>query len=144
MCSCTIGKYVGPDEHVLHHIDLDVQMADSSEVTPEVRDVLKKARNYYSQKPNTKMLGIKALPVSKWIYCFLTDTNSNLWNNYMHRIGQAPVIYDENRSRQTANQLERLLDTKGCFHSDVSFDTLSIKRRNISIAYHVKIGRAHV
>lgn len=138
MCSCTIGKYVGPDEHVLHHIDLDVQMADSSEVTPEVRDVLKKARNYYSQKPNTKMLGIKALPVSKWIYCFLTDTNSNLWNNYMHRIGQAPVIYDENRSRQTANQLERLLDTKGCFHSDVSFDTLSIKRRNISIAYHVK------
>ncbi len=138
MCSCTIGKYVGPDEHVLHHINLDVQMADSSEVTPEVRDVLKKARNYYSQKPNTKMLGIKALPVSKWIYCFLTDTNSNLWNNYMHRIGQAPVIYDENRSRQTANQLERLLDTKGCFHSDVSFDTLSIKRRNISIAYHVK------
>lgn len=138
MCSCTIGKYVGPDEHVLHHIDLDVQMADSSEVTPEVRDVLKKTRNYYSQKPNTKMLGIKALPVSKWIYCFLTDTNSNLWNNYMHRIGQAPVIYDENRSRQTANQLERLLDTKGCFHSDVSFDTLSIKRRNISIAYHVK------
>ncbi len=138
MCSCTIGKYVGPDEHVLHHIDLDVQMADSSEVTPEVRDVLKKARNYYSQKPNTKMLGIKALPVSKWIYCFLTDTNSNLWNNYMHRIGQAPVIYDENRSRQTANQLERLLDTKGCFHSDVSFDTLSIKKRNISIAYHVK------
>ena len=144
MCSCTIGRYVGPDEHVLHHVDLDVQMADSSEVTPEVRDALKKARNYYSQKPNSKVLGIKALPVSKWIYCFLTDTTSNLWNNYMHRIGQAPVVYDENRSRQTANQLERLLDTKGCFHSGVSFDTTDIKGRNISIAYHVKATQRYM
>ncbi len=129
-------------EHVLDRIELDVVMADSSEVTPEVRDALKKVENYYTQKPNSKFL-FKGLPIGKWIYCF-SGTSNNAWNNYMHRIGQAPVIYDESRSIRTANQIDRLLDSKGCFGSTVRFDTLAIKNYNIRIGFHVTATHRYI
>ena len=134
LASCSVSKYVGPDQHVLHDVTLDLQMADSSAVTPEVKDAVKHAKKYYLQRPNTKFLGLKGLPVSKWVYCFLSDTTSNFWNNSMHRIGQAPVIYDEGRTMQTVKQLQQLMDSKGCFGSAVSFDTVEIDGYNISIA----------
>lgn len=138
MTGCTIDRYVGEGEHVLHDIVLDVQMADSSAVTPEVKDAVKQAKKYYVQRPNTKFLGLKNLPMSKWVYCFMTDTTSNLWNNGFHRLGEAPVIYDENRSKQTAKQLQQLMEAKGCFGSQVTFDTVKVKRRNITIRYDIR------
>lgn len=126
----------------MDRIELDVVMADSSEVTPEVRDALKKVENYYTQKPNSKFL-FKGLPIGKWIYCF-SGTSNNAWNNYMHRIGQAPVIYDESRSIRTANQIDRLLDSKGCFGSTVRFDTLAIKNYNIRIGFHVTATHRYI
>lgn len=134
LTSC-VGRFVADGEHVLDRIELDVAMADSSAVTPEVRDALKKVENYYTQKPNSKFL-LQGLPIGKWIYCF-SGTSNNAWNNYMHRLGQAPVIYDESRSIRTAHQIDRLLNSKGCFGSTVSFDTLAIKGYNIQIGFHV-------
>ncbi len=138
LCSCSVEPYLGPGEHVLHDVTLDVQMSDSSAVTPEVAAALKHAKKYYLQRPNTKALGIKWLPISKWAYCFLTDTTSNFWNNAMHRIGEAPVVYDEERSRQTADQLRQLMVSKGCFGSTASFDTVETDDHNISIRYNIK------
>lgn len=138
MCSCSVGRYVGPDEHVLHDVVLHVQMADSSEVTPEVKDAFKHAQKYYLQRPNAKVLGIKWMPYSKWVYCFLTDTTSNLWNNTLHRMGDAPVIYDEERCRQTSMQLQQLMESKGCFGSTVTLDTTEISGYNICIQYNIK------
>ena len=138
LCSCSVEPYLGPGEHVLHDVTLDVQMSDSSAVTPEVAAALKHAKKYYLQRPNTKALGIKWLPISKWTYCFLTDTTSNFWNNAMHRIGEAPVVYDEERSRQTADQLRQLMVSKGCFGSTASFDTVETDDHNISIRYNIK------
>ena len=143
-CSCSVTPYLGHGEHVLHDVALDVQMADSSNVTPEVKAALKHAKKYYLQRPNTKALGIKWLPTSKWAYCFLTDTSSNLWNNMWHRMGEAPVVYDEERSRQTATQLQQLMVSKGCFGSTVTFDTVEIKRHNISIRYNIKATRRYI
>ena len=42
---CSADKYLGEGESLLYHIDQTVVMADTSEVTPEVRDALKKSAN---------------------------------------------------------------------------------------------------
>ena len=144
LTSCTVGKYIPEGGHLLHDIELKVEMADSSAVTPEVKDAIKHAKKYYSQRPNTKVLGIKWLPSSMWTYCFLTDTTSNFWNNSMHRLGEAPVVYDEGKTRQTVRQLQQLMEAKGCFGSQVSFDTVSMSRRNISIRYNIKATRRYM
>lgn len=139
-----MSHYLKEDEQVLHIAELDVQMADGSAVSPEVKDALKHAKNYYTQRPNTKLFGMQGLPVSKWVYCHLADTNSNMWNNYIHRIGQAPVIYDEERSIRTVKQLNWLLESKGCFGSKVSFDTISKSRYRIGIRYNIKASRRYM
>ncbi|MBQ9418327.1 MAG: BamA/TamA family outer membrane protein [Bacteroidales bacterium] len=140
-----MGRYIPKGEHVLHSIELDLQMADSSDVPAEVKETIKDAKNYYSQRPNIKVFGIKWLPVAKWLYCFMTDTNSNMWNNYMHRLGEAPVVYDEALAVRTATQLQGLMQSRGCFQTEVSFDTLSIRRRNINLCFHLKASpRYHI
>ena len=119
-------RYLADGEHILYKNQLDVQMADSSEVTTEVQEALKRVKNYYRQKPNSKVLGIDWLRVGMTIYGWASPSDSSIWGNYWRRLGQAPVIYDEGRASRTASELSGLLSAKGCFGSTVTFDTTSI------------------
>ncbi|MCR5445921.1 MAG: BamA/TamA family outer membrane protein [Bacteroidales bacterium] len=142
--SCYTYRYVPDGEHVLYKNKLDVTMVDSTEVSPEVKDALKNARNYYLQKPNSKVLGIDRLRMGMTIYGIANPKDHTFIGNYFRRLGQAPRIYDVDRANQTANQLQRLLQAKGCFGSTVSFDTLKMTRHNITVGYHVKATRRYM
>lgn len=145
LASCGgVRRYLAQDEHILYKNQLDVRMADSSEVTPEVQDALRRAKNYYSQKPNSKVLGIDWLRVGMTIYGIASPNDSTIWGNYWRRLGQAPRIYDEGMAQRTATQLAGLLESKGCFGSTVSFDTTSIDGKDISISYHVRATQRYV
>lgn len=137
LSSCSTDKYLGEGECRLHSIEQTVTMADSSAVPPEVTDALKKSRNYYLQQPNSKFLGMENMTIGMWIYCIASPTDSSFWGRYWRNLGQAPVVYDESKAHRTAQQLQNLLETKGCFNSTVTFDTTKIEDRGISIAYHI-------
>lgn len=141
---CYTYRYVPEGSLLLYHTEQTVVMADSSEVTPEVRDALKKSGDYYVQRRNSKVFGIKKLPVGLWLYGVASPKDHTLWGNYWRRLGQAPVIYDANKAEQTAQQLQRLLETKGCFHSKVDFDTLEIRGKKISIGYHISATQRYI
>lgn len=136
--SCYTYRYVPEGEHVLYKNKLEVTMADSSKVSPEVKEALKNARNYYIQKPNSKVLGIDRLRIGMNIYGIANPKDKSLIGNYFRRLGQAPRVYDADKAAASASQLQRLLQAKGCFGSTVSFDTLKLTRHNISVGYHVK------
>lgn len=135
--SCYTYRYVPEGEHVLYRNVLDVAMADGSEVTPEVKDALRNARNYYLQKPNSKVLGIQPLRLSMGIYGIANPKDKSFVGNYFRRLGQAPRIYDADKAATTAIQLQRLLQSRGCFGSTVTYDTLKLTPHNITIGYHV-------
>ncbi len=139
--SCSFEKYLGEGESLLYKTEQTVVMADSSTVTPEVKEALKKSQDYYLQHPNTKVLGI---PVGIRVYCVANPTDSSFWGNYWRNLGQEPVIYDEGKTLQTAKQLQHLLESKGCFNSTVTFDTTRLKNRKISIAYHISATQRYV
>ena len=140
----SVRRYIPEGEHLLYKNRIDVQMADSSAVTPEVQDALKHAKNYILQKPNSKVFGIDQLRVGMTIYGWTSPKDSSLWGNYWRRMGQAPRIYDEARARRTASQLTSLLHAKGCFGSTVSFDTTEIDGKDISICYHVRATQRYI
>ncbi len=119
-------------------------MSDSSEVTPEVKDALKKSNNYYLQRRNSRVLGIRWLPVGMRIYSIASPKDSTFWGNYWRRLGQAPVVYDEDKSRRTAQQLQGLLQSKGCFNSTVTFDTLEVRKKKITIGYHITATQRYI
>lgn len=139
-----VRRYLADGEHILYKNQLDVQMADSSDVSPEVQEALKRVKNYYRQKPNSKVLGIDWLRVGMTIYGWASPSDSSIWGNYWRRLGQAPVIYDEGRATRTASEISGLLAAKGCFGSTVTFDTTSIDGKDLSICYHVRATQRYV
>ena len=137
LAGCYTNRYIPEGSHILDETVQTIVMADSSAATPEVSDAIKRSNNYYAQRPNPKFLGIKSMPVGVWLYSIARPTDSTFWGNYWRRLGQAPVVYDENKARRTARQLQGLLESKGCFKSTCTFDTIAIDGRKISIGFHL-------
>lgn len=144
LTSCSFEKYLSEGESLLYKTEQTVAMADSSDVTPEVKAALKKSENYYLQRPNSKFLGIQGMPVGMWFYCVASPTDSSFWGRYWRNMGQEPVIYDEEKARRTAQQLHNLLESKGCFNSTVTFDTTELEDRKISITYRIKATQRYI
>lgn len=137
LTGCYTNRYIPDGSHRLYNTEQTVVMADSSEVTPLVKEALKKSNNYYLQRRNSRVLGIKWLPVGMRIYSIASPKDSTFWGKYWRRLGQAPVVYDEDKARRTAQQLQGLLNAKGCFNSTVTFDTLELRNKKITIGYHI-------
>lgn len=134
---CYTNHYIPDGSHRLDETVQTVEMTDGSDATPEVEEALKKSENYYVQLRNSKVFGIRWLPVGMWLYSIAKPTDSTFWGNYWRRLGQAPVIYDEEKANRTARQLQGLLESKGCFNSTVTFDTMEMVDKRIAIGYHI-------
>ena len=133
--SCrSVDKFVQPDERVLNHNVFQIQMADSSEVPSEINEALSDMKKYVKQKPNSHVLG-KGPRLSMYIYCLSNPDKDNFWHRYLRRKGQAPVIFDESLTAQTCNQLTSLLNAKGCFNSQVTYDTVWQHSHDLDVIY---------
>jgi outer membrane protein assembly factor BamA len=137
LSGCYVNKYIPEGQHRLKKTRQTVVMSDGSEVSSEVNEALKNSLQYYSQRSNSKFLGISWLPVSMWTYGTAHPSDNSFFGNYWRRMGQAPVVYDAQKAENTVKQLEGLLEMKGCFGSKVTFDTVEINPKKISIAYHI-------
>ena len=144
LAGCYTNRYIPEGSHRLYNTVQTVSMCDSTEVTPEVKDALKKSGNYYLQRRNSRVLGITWLPVGMRIYSIASPKDSTFWGNYWRSLGQAPVVYDEEKARRTAQQLQGLLESKGCFNSTVTFDTLEVNEKKITIGYHVNATQRYI
>lgn len=130
-------KFLLDDQRTLSDVHYQITMTDSTSRAPkEVLDALSDIKNYTRQKPNTRLLGIGPR-MKMHIYCLSTPGDTNFIQNYLRRTGQAPVVYSPAATMQTVQQLEGLLSTKGCFHSEVTFDTVHKGKYDTEITYHL-------
>ncbi len=137
LTSCaSVDKFIQPDERVLNRNRFEVSMADGSKPSKEINEALSDMKKFIRQKPNSHILGFGPR-LSMRIYCLSNPDKDNFWHNYLRRRGQQPVVYDENASTQTANQIAGLLESKGCFHSSVTFDTIHTQSNNLDVIYHI-------
>lgn len=133
LSSCCVSKYLHNDEYILaaNHYDI---ITDSTNIAG-VENVFNPSQ-YSIQNPNKYLLGL--VRVKMRLYCMSNPADSGWVNRYLRRKGEAPVIYNDNSTQLTANQFEGLLYTKGCFQSEVSYDTLHRKRHDVAVTYHIK------
>ena len=143
---CYSYRYVPEGEHVLEDNKVYVEMADGSEVSSEVKEALSDVQSYFLQKPNSHLLGIRFLPsrVGMAIYGIAHPKDSTFVGRYFRRLGQAPRIYDADKARRTAQQIERLMVSRGSFGTRVSYDTVKVSKHNITIGYHVNATRRYL
>ncbi|MBO7540077.1 MAG: hypothetical protein J6T33_00290, partial [Bacteroidales bacterium] len=135
-CSCGVDKFIPQGEYLLTKNNVEIDYSDlDKEEAKGVQQAISGVKNYIRQKPNSKLI---ISPVAMRIYCLSSPTDSNWINRTIRRQGEAPVIYSQDQAERSVRQIQLLLESKGCFGSQVSYDTAIAKTNRISVTYKIK------
>lgn len=134
LASCNVTKYVPEDQCLLYKAR--VKCVDDKSV-PDMR-------NYLRQKQNTEIFGFWKLQLHVYNTAPLdttTKSKKRLARNAF-KMGEAPVIYDEDLTRVSMQQLEQQMSNMGYFHAEV--DThIVVKDRKVDITYLITANQPY-
>ncbi len=126
--SCSVSKHIPDNEYLLKDVSVvcDNQRADKAYTFED----------YILQTPNTKWFGAK-VPLK--LYC-LSGADETKWTNrLLHRIGEAPVLYDSVSAQKSCNEIKRMLANEGYMKAQVR-QNKHIKGKKMSLEYVVEPG----
>lgn len=130
LCACNTTKYVPEGQYLLDKAK--VKCVDDKKVSAG------ELRSYLRQKQNTEILGFWKLQLDVYNTAprdTTTKSNKRLARN-AHKMGEAPVVYDEELTRISMQQLEQRMNNMGYFHASVD-TVLRYKKRKVSVTYLV-------
>lgn len=133
--ACSSTRHVPEGSMLLD--DVSIVVADSS--------VLDRTEliNYVRQLPNHKVLGFAKLQLG--VYNLSGRDSSKWYNRWLRRLGQPPVIYDQNLTDASVRQLRQALVNSGYMDARVEADTMrSQLDRKMKVTYRLYPGEAHV
>ena len=134
--SCQATKYLPEDEYLLQ--DYKVEM--SEKIESGNGDLDKKAlKQYIKQKPNKRIFGWRFYLS---LYNLSSPEKENGFNNWLRRIGEPPVIYDEDLKQRSTDQLRLYMQNKGFYNVEVS-DTTFFKKQRANVTYRVTPNRPY-
>ena len=133
MCSCSINRHLEDNTYILkkNTVTLDNSTNQSISITKkEINDIIK-------QKPNKRITGL--IPFHLWIYTLSNPTKNNWINNYLRKIGEAPVVLEEKLTQKSRLQIKSYFENNGYFTSTIK-DTVIYKNKKAYVHYHIKTG----
>lgn len=125
--ACNSTKYVPEGEYLLEKVKIskDNKVATKEEI-----------ESYLRQKPNSAMLGL--FKVQLGIYN-LSGNDSSKWTNRMlKKIGDEPVIYNQQFTEITESQIKRLYSNRGYMNAEVSSELSHPKEKTAVVEYNIK------
>lgn len=135
MWACSSSRHVPGGKYLLDNVELKVD--DSSDV--DQADLI----NYVRQLPNHKVLGFVKLQLG--IYNMSGSDSSKWYNRWLRRLGQPPVVYEEDITEASRRQLRQALVNKGYMDAVVTVDTVSdADSRKMKVRYNLYPGDAHM
>lgn len=131
---CSSTKHVPNGQYLVESVKVEIE--DNKQVS------VSELNNYLRQIPNHKVLGFLKLQLATYN---MSGKDSTKWyNKWIRKIGQAPVIYDEQLTDASANQLKQALINKGYLETSVKVDTFKHdKRKKIDVKYTITTGKPH-
>ena len=133
LCSCNMAKFVPEDKQLLYKVHIDVDGTNQVQGT--------KLKHYLRQTPNTEVLGFWKLQLHLYNTAPLdTLTPYDKWaTRNARKIGEAPVVYDNNQTIQSMAQITKAMHNEGFFRATVDTSTVT-KDRKVWLTYHVQSG----
>lgn len=99
-------------------------------------------RVYVRQEANSRWLNSIKVPLG--IYCMSGTDSTRRFNRLIHRIGEAPVVYDEKLTNYSKRSIEAALRSQGYLQAVVATDT-TLGNRRTRLRYNLQTGpRYHV
>ena len=120
--SCSSVKHVPEGNLLVDKVKIDIK--DNSEVSS------KELYNYLRQTPNHTVLGFAKLQLAT--YNMSGHDTTKWYNRWLRRLGQAPVLYNDNLTQASAFQLRQALINKGYLSAQVDVDTVRYDKKKKS------------
>jgi len=129
--ACNSVKYVPEGKYLLNKVSVKI-----NDKTIKRQDLKTQVR----QKENLRILGI--LKFHLWLYDLSPKNKENGW---LKRIGEAPVIYEEDQSLRSKEQLLIYLSNKGYYNALVN-DTVvyRLNKRKVNLVFNIKAGQPYL
>ena len=133
--SCSVYKYVPPDNYLLDKVTIEVE-ENGLESTAQY-----KGMSY--QTPNTKWFGLLRVPLA--VYSLSSrKVDETGRNSLIRRIGEEPVLLDTMLCRASADNILKAMVNKGYLNADVKYTVLFSNRPKAEVNYILKPENQYV
>lgn len=134
--ACNTTKFVPEGKYLLNKVH--VKCVDDKSVSTASMN------SYLRQKQNTEIFGFWKLQLHIYNTApadTTTKANKKLAEN-AHKMGEAPVIYDDQLTEVSMQQLKQQMNNMGYFHADVDTQKV-IKKRKINLTYLITANKPY-
>jgi outer membrane protein assembly factor BamA len=130
--ACSSTKYVPDGKYLLDKVKIH---SDRKELSGS------DLRTYIHQSPNSKWFSL--FKTQLYIYN-MSGRDSTSWiNKALRKIGDAPVIYNEDEARRSQKELRLAVQNMGYLGAYVEQDTVT-KKKKIELTYNIKSGEPYI
>jgi len=97
--ACSVTRYIPDGEYLLHKVKIE-----TDKETPRRERIPKEEfAKFIRQSPNKRILGTN---LRVWLYEQADSAKHNGWNNWKRRVGEEPVLLEENYTQRSAQNLK--------------------------------------
>lgn len=132
LASCSATKYVPSGQYLLDnvHIRSDNKDVKSSDLSLYVR-----------QNPNSKWFSL--IKTQLYVYNWSGRDSTRWVNRLLRKMGDPPVIYSEEETDRTCDEMTKAVRNMGFMGAQVEAD-LRKKKKKVDVTYRVTTGRPYV
>ncbi|MDO4759128.1 MAG: BamA/TamA family outer membrane protein [Rikenellaceae bacterium] len=129
--ACSVTRYIPDGEYLLHKVRIETDR----EAPKGERIAKDEFAKYIRQTPNKRILGTNFYV---WLYEQADTAKHNGWNRWKRRVGQEAVLFDENYTERSRQNLKVFMDSRGFFRSSSSFEVDTTSRpKRAKVTYRV-------
>ena len=136
---CSSSRHVPQGDYLLDKVRIDV-VDTAGNQTEFDREAM---FSYLRQIPNHKILWSVKLQLG--VYNMSGKDTTKWYNRWIRRLGEAPVVYNQKLTDQSALQLQKMMVNRGYLNATIDVDTIiNQKKRKIEVDYRLTPGSPHV
>ncbi len=127
--ACSSTKYIPSGKYLLDRVKIVTNKHDS--LSTETY------RRLVTQNPNARWFSLFKVPLG--VYCWASPDSTGWWNKLWHKLGEAPVIYNEESALKSAEAMTRQMQSNGYMAATTQVET-KMKRHKVSVRYRLRPG----
>ena len=138
LSACNVTRFIPSDAYFLQKAKIEEDKNTPRDERIKSDDVLR----YLRQKPNKRFIGTNFYA---WIYLMANPEKDNWWNNLKRKMGEKPVLFNEEDTKRSVTNLKIYLESRGYYSSDVTYkiDTTSQHKR-AKVYYYLNQGAPYI
>ncbi len=123
LAGCQTNKYIPANQYLLSKVNIHIDNKSIDKVA---------LKSYQKQKPNTEIFGFWRFHLG--LYNLSSKKKENDW---LKRIGEAPVIYDPFLTIKTREEFKRFMQNKGYYNAVITDSTILKTNGKAEVSYYI-------